>query len=546
MQLPDILLPVSLLTSSGMLCLHGLRHRLSGWLVAALTILSVLCIYGQVFMVRPLSMLLQTEEFRQVYGKTPTPVWFHWHEMFHYYLGAKYYPEMEYKGLYESALLADTELAAPGFPQTGLRSLSNPMYKMDFEEGIAHARRHYRPRFTDRRWEALKKDLQALEDIASPWDMPEAIWDVGFNPPPTWAVFGHTVANLLPIAEEDAWLGNRRPYWYQAHWVPMIDVLLLLTTLTAITMTFGPLAGAAFIALYACSLMAQYNWTSGSFFRYTWLCELALGLCFLKKQRWFAGGLFLGLSAVDRVFPLAFTLGAALPVLWDAVLRRRYRPMLRYGAGAGVAIIGMVALSLALFGVESWDAFYEKIRLHRDTNFLHSVGYMRFAVYGPDIYHQFLPEVEDFRLWNEKISGIWHEIRWRHYPFIALLLGASVIASLRVTAFESALLFGSMLFFTTQVATAYYYMYLPLIAVALIGATPGRVRDAVLCALFVLQAYTWFAATRSEDKIVVNFYNCVGLLVFFGGWAFARAAETLRYYQDLQTRRLQAAPGEPA
>ncbi len=529
------ILPLTLLTTSGLLYMYSLHHRFDRWLLILFSALIVICLYCQTIMMRPLSMKLDTKEFTDVYGDARKPVLFHWHEIYHYYLGSKYFPENGYKGLYESTILADDELDNPRFNHEGLRSLANPMYDMTWEEGMDDARKVFRPRFTDQRWEEFKHDLQALEDIGDDDDLHDVIWDAGYNPPPTWAVFGTTVANLIPISEDQAWFKNLRPYWYQAHWLPLIDAFMISTATLFLLWAFGYNAAGAFVCIYCCSVFAQYNWTSGSFFRWTWVSELMIGSAMLKKDRYFTGGLFLGLSAVDRIFPIGFTIGGALPLLWGAVSRREYRPFVRYSIGAGLAIVGMFAISVALFGFDAWRGFEEKILLHKDTIFMHSVGYMRVAVFSPDIAGQWLPTLADFRHWNERLFTIWHQIEWRHYPVLALLLGSCVVAALRITAYESALMFGGMLFFTTQVTTAYYYIYFPLILVVVSGSPSSRIRDYILFSVFGLQTYTWLALMFSQDEIWVNYYNCIGLLVFFAGWAFLRAFEAMRYYQTPAT-----------
>ncbi|MBY0406061.1 MAG: DUF2029 domain-containing protein, partial [Rickettsiales bacterium] len=509
---------------------HGLHHRFSRWLVALFAALCLICLYAQTIIMRPLQMQLSTPEYTAVYGKESRQVWFHWHEMFHYYLGAKYFPENQYTGLYEATLLADSELPSPRFAPKAIHYLADPMKNISAPEALKRAREIHRPRFTDERWNSFKADLQALESIASPGEMEGVMNDYGYNPPPTWAVFGHTLARLIPLDEAHAWLGNLRPYWYQAHWLPLIDVAMLSTALFLLMRAFGTLALAGFLCLYCVSIIAYYNWTSGSFLRWTWLSELIVGACFLKRGRLFTGGVFLGLSTVDRIFPGAFLLGGALPML----LKREWKQAMRYTAGAGVAITIMVGASLLIFGPESWANFYHKIAIHKDTVFMQSMGYKRIAMFAPDITNAHLFTPEAFQLWNLKMQSHWELARWYHYPFMAALLALCVFAALRISIHESALLFGGVLFFLTQITTSYYYIYMPLILAVVLASRPTRGRDAILFSVFAFQLFTWLAMMISYDKVVIDYWHNIGLCFFFTFWALVRSMET---YLTLTTKR---------
>ncbi len=479
-------------------------------------------------MARPLTMRSETPEYQDVYGDEPTVVWYHWHEMFHYYLGAKYFAELGYTGLYPAALLADSEQENQIFLKTGARRLSNIMYWDNYPTVMQWARRDYRPRFTSQRWQEFKDDLQAMKNLVTPEYADEALWDAGYNPPPTWSVFGVTVANLVPIQESQSWLGNLRPYWYQALWPPMVDVLMISVAFAFIIWSFGPVPAMGFIFMYCASWIANYNWTSGSFFRWTWISELMVATALLNKKRYAAGGAFMALSTLDRIFPAAFAIGASLPLLYRACRNRDRAPLLRYIAGGALAGAILLAISIAMFGLTVWGEFFERIFILKNSIFLESIGYQRIAEYLAGNFSGPGPGMDNFRLWNDQLHAAWASTALYHYPVIALLLLASLVAATGISAAESAFLFGGILFFTIQVATGYYYIYLPLIVVVVSASPRTRVRDTVIALCFAYQFWTWADQLFWFEKTQLNFYNNLGLLVLYGYWAIGRAGECIR------------------
>src|SRR5439155_268599 len=88
--------------------------------------------------------------FFHVHYKSPI----HWHETFHYFMGAKYLPELGYTRIYEATWVAGRELGAFA-PIRRVRDLAT--YALRDVASIDAAA--VRARFAPARWQAFKRDL---------------------------------------------------------------------------------------------------------------------------------------------------------------------------------------------------------------------------------------------------------------------------------------------------------------------------------------------------------------------------------------------------
>ena len=249
-------------------------------------------------------------------GKQEKKLLLHWHETYHYYMGSKYFPELGYHGLYEATLLADYELFEdfdlieqniPFVSLTHVRDLTDVMETVPVAEALERAKQRYRPRFTNARWELFKKDWLTLKKLSNTSQQNHALFDAGFNPPPSWAVIGSTVSNLIPISKD----------WFdypatldQIEILAYFDVLLFGFASIFLFRAFGLGGLAAFWVIFSTSALSAYGWNTGSYFRFLWLFGLILGICQLKQREYFWAGLWLTFAACMRGFPAVFLVGA--------------------------------------------------------------------------------------------------------------------------------------------------------------------------------------------------------------------------------------------
>lgn len=275
----------------------------------------------------------------------------HRHELYHYYLGSKYFPELGYSGLYVCSVQAAAE---DGFDPAGLREVTDLRTKERLGAAeVLDAAPVCREAFDAARWQAFRADVGRFRT----W-MGDRVWigvlrDHGYNPSPAWTLFGRSIASLVPATPAGLWL------------IAKLDLLLLLAVGVVIGASFGfeALCLAA-IAWGTCG-HTRYQWTGDAFLRQLWLVASLAGIASLRMARPALAGALLSLATLERVFPGAFLLafgareaaqwarhGKASPELW------------RFAAGAAATTIVVASLATVVAGrgLAAWSEFADNTR----------------------------------------------------------------------------------------------------------------------------------------------------------------------------------------
>ena len=85
---------------------------------------------------------------------------------------------------------------------------------------------------------------------------------------------------------------------------------------------------------------------------------------------------------------------------------------------------------------------------------------------------------------------------------------------------------GGLLFFLSQIAANYYYIYFPMIFVVFLTATYTRLRPWLMSSFILLWALLWHFDSYTDD-LEANYYKCCAIFAFFCFWIILRTAETL-------------------
>ncbi len=412
----------------------------------------------------------------------------HMHEFMHYVLGSKYFPQVRYTGLYHCLALALRELSNEhAIPQSihvdAIRNLAD-------KRGYVHGEKIYeeaavfRQRFTDRQWRNFKADLAFLVQLAPSPNWAGMLRDAGYNSSPVYTLFAHSVARLLPL----------RTF---VHVLSCLDVVILTASIVLLWRTLGAipaLVGLCVLVYYPGASYSTYNWTGGSFLRHGWLLWLTLAWLALYRERWLLAGMFFAVTALERVFPLFFFVGACWHALtaprgkWDqgrtwrditladvaAGLASRHA-VWRLAAGFLLAAGLLFVITCLVFGVDAWRAFLQHISEHAAPYFTNHPGLKKLGVYTPEIFRTaFSWEIPDrFALWSKAL-----DTRWRMWPLnrvtqLGMILLAAA-ASRRLDAIRASALLGSVLMFALTLPAHYYHIYFgPMTAVLLAPPRPG-------------------------------------------------------------------------
>lgn len=341
----------------------------------------------------------------------------HRHDQYHYYFGAKYFRELGYDSLYKCTVVAldelgtveaevpqkdaktgeivtrklpfnlsaevDPEDAPPGNTKVAedarnkkIRNLGGDNLLFPAYEALEH-REECTPRakdangnvvspFTFERWEQFKKDikffrLSTLEDKPY-WDGMQR--DHGYNPPPVWTLTGYLITSL-----HDASLGFMQ-------FLGLIDELFIVGMFVGVYWAFGWRVFSVSAILWGCQATAPAFWTMGAFLRQDWLFWFVMSACFARKRMFYASGASMVYSALLRVFPGLVVIGW-LVVAGAYIVRKKRMRMdhVKTLIGGTAAAIVLVGASVLVVGKNSYQDFYKHtIKVHDQTPLTNHVG----------------------------------------------------------------------------------------------------------------------------------------------------------------------------
>jgi len=285
-------------------------------------------------------------------------------DVYHYYMGSKYFPELDYTGLYDCAVVADIQAGlGASLPKRNIRNLRTN----HVESALAVASDSDRclRRFTSQRWLAFKADIAWFRRQMKP----ERWWliqcDHGYNSTPAWTMVGQTLTSLAPASER------------QIAALVLIDLALLVGLAACIWWAFGarPLLLAGIF--WATNFPAALSWTIPCFLRQDWLVLSLVALCLLRKGCHLGAGVVLTWAALLRLFPALLLAGPAINALrriWRARRLTLSRPHRRLALGCLAALLVLGGLSTIHGGSRAWPSFFKNIIRHEGTAAANVVG----------------------------------------------------------------------------------------------------------------------------------------------------------------------------
>lgn len=293
----------------------------------------------------------------------------HLWDIYHYYVGAKYAPELGYTRLYACAALAEAELGHRGeVARRGFRNL----WTNEIESGeVALAdSAGCLARFSPPRWESFKHDIAWFRNRIGAERWRGAQLDHGYNPTPVWTMVGTAFSNLGPASDARILL------------LALIDPVLLLALWGAAVWAFGWRPACVACVFWGTSFGSDFGWTGGTFLRMDWLFLTVLGVALLRKRWPAAAGFALAWATLLRVFPGFLFAGPALGIAVASVRQRRFvfpREDRRLLAGAALAVLVLGSLSTLgtserTLSLDAWSGFVANSRKHLESLSVNNIG----------------------------------------------------------------------------------------------------------------------------------------------------------------------------
>jgi hypothetical protein len=373
----------------------------------------------------------------------------------HYVLGARYFDELGYDGLYECIAVADAETpgAAPRVAKRPIIDLRTNRLTTAAEV-VAHPERCMQ-RFSPQRWAAFAADVAFFRS-----EFPDADWerlptDHGFNASPAWLLLAHPLAGSGPLT------------WWRLKLLAALDPLLVLGSLGAVAGAFGGWTAALVAIVFGTYFPGRLWWTGGSFLRWDWLAALLIGLALCRRSRPFAGGVLLGYAALLRVFPVFALVGVVLAAI---VARLRHRP---FDPAAGRMLLGALAVTLVLGPLSgavrrdhAWLDFARNLQKHTSVASGNRMGLTATLAFDAQARRQALlaGDGEDTRSRWERAQA--ETLRRRQWLWVGLaVLGTlAVAAGLRDQPAWVAAVLGLLLIPLGTALACYYYVFVAALA----------------------------------------------------------------------------------
>lgn len=372
-----------------------------------------------------------------------TSPWIRVWNVYHYYLGSKYFDELGYHDLYSATLRADREGDDYWHRVRRVRNLET--YAVESRSTTAD---RYRPgdHFTAARWREFRDDVAALRVHRSPRRWRDIFTDRGYNPSPLWTVVGGGLATLLPA--------QRLP---SLKVLCGLDLLLMAATFWALARVFG-LRAAAWALLFFTLTPVNDNRLVGGFLQYDWFFAVAGGLCLLRRGRSWPAGALMAYAVMTRVFPLILVASAGIPLVVEWInsggfRRRELAFFLSFGVFCGA---GFGAGCLTASGVDAWTQFAGNLGHHASE---HVYGSRRVG-----LKHLFTRDAGTLVRGESEVNP--REVlagrQGLYTAAAAVFVVAWLAAALRRNT-SDALLLGLAPLFALAVSSRYYWSYLALL-----------------------------------------------------------------------------------
>jgi hypothetical protein len=334
----------------------------------------------------------------------------HASETFHYYLGAKFFPELRYTRLYECVAIADAQagIAPASFRDLGGNQLIRPDALLADPERCT---RH----FSAERWSAFRHDVDFLRTLVPPrrWQMFQQ--DHGYNATPAWGLLGHALTRAAPVSQ-----AQLRLLW-------ALDPLLLAGLWGAAVWGFGWRPAAVAAIYWGTNPLSPYGWTGGALLRFDWLAASVAGIALLRRGRPATSGFLLAWATALRIFPGCLIAGAALGAAWRMLRSRRIAlasSERRFAAGTLLGLALAFGASAAAFGGPGvWVEFSERSRVQLTTPLANHVGLATLLSYDPQMRSALARDAtlpDPMQRWKEARRARFEE---RSLLFAALLVG---------------------------------------------------------------------------------------------------------------------------
>lgn len=438
-------------------------------------------------------------------------------DLYHYFLGPKYFNELGYTGLYGTSLAAAQEmgLRLPDNRITDLNTYRTATVKKSIR------RFNFKNNFTPERWDQFKTELSFFYSMYGRRVFGRMCRDHGYNGSPGHTVFAQFFANFIPVNYRNMTL------------LSLIDIALLFAAFALVCQSFGWRLGMLFFIFYCVNFANRYDPVGGSFLRYAWMAALTAGVCMLKLKRPSFGGALIGLSAMLNIFPVVFAGGMGVKMVFQFFKEKRFsKEQLRFVGGFLTSCLVIFLLTLTLrggHGLETWRDFLHKMSIHSIRLTQDRIGFPYLFVYHGEI------TPEDAQVSYRKKQEELAAIKPFFWAIVAVVLVITAVIASKLDDASASVLIGIMTIFLIFSLVRYYYAVAALLMLLWHGQLRKHGGLVGVMLLFLMMAVSFYAWQKTGyRKFVHNTVMSFSMAVCM--------AYTLGYFAYLQKWRLPFLP----
>ncbi len=422
----------------------------------------------------------------------------HYHELYHYYMGSKYFPELGYDGLYVATYRAlhenDSSAAAQITVVKNLRT-----YRLESATIALQRSADLQLHFSEQRWREFVRDVRFFQSRIPVSEWRVLLVDHGYNGTPFWTMLGSWFSAGLTLSDGALYA------------LTALDPLLTLAMLILVWRAFGLQTALLFAIFFYANFFAPFGIVGGAFLRQLWLAALVAFICLLRIERRATAGGCVALAVLDRAFPLVFLLPSAVLFVRDAWRQRTLR------TEHGRVLIGFV-LTLFLLGAASaagprgpasWRSWYENVSAHNQWFYFNQISLRNLFVVTPASALRVTADGWDEALWQrerETLAAGTSNTLTAVRVLMVLLLIVLILKEPDPKVPLALLAFGPFLLFYP----ANYYMSILGIAVICWRSAPG-----LALTVLALQGLFWLLAIRfprATDLELLHWMLSLGLM----------------------------------
>lgn len=351
------------------------------------------------------------------------PNYLHAWDFYHYYMGAKYLPELGYNELYDCTLTADVEAGLNDAVATqSIRNLHNN--RIESPRRVLDNPALCKSTFSNERWQEFTQDAAWFRSQMTHERWVDLRRDHGFNGTPVWAFAAGLLAKSSLATPT------------QISVLALLDALFLIALWVCVLWAFGWETLCVAAIFWGTNYPARFFWHGGSFLRQDWLFFAVLSICLLKREKNFWAGAALAYAAMLRIFPILIAAPLVIKVLsgmWEARKLAVPPPQRRFALGALLVVLLSVPAGILNSGHASiWSEFAQNSEKHLRTPLTNNMGLKTVLSYDYETRAEVTKDpgaVEPYALWKSYRISTFAKRAW----IVGLLAIGLIVYFWRIT-----------------------------------------------------------------------------------------------------------------